>query len=385
MSFSTQLTPCGSISGSSSAAILLTKEIASSSKTAQAVMPFFVELSEKGVECEASAVDGLSPYFFWKEQQEVFDKPKALTDDELKSDIFDDFKRLPTPTTFTKVAVYWSEPSLKFIPIPKIEGLLHLGAYYNHKYNLAIFITGSLESTLRAIEGLDLADKKGPWGVIMTSGEDELQLHVTPLICLQLESGVTQIIELDSVRQPLEYFPKALKQLDERKIPYHLASVSQGRQADGYSCRTDALVVVNNALRDLQEKKIADLFAYLHAKPLDDSSSRFELPISWSKTVQLTSVLSGDTKESVVSKNKDSFELFFKKNSQSVYKKTSYICETLVGAGECVIVEKSLEEEKIVSQYLLNKGYRLASKLLELEKCSDFVFKMHLDFLRQTF
>lgn len=166
--------------------------------------------------------------------------------------------------------ISWSDPALNSITIPTDKGLALLAAYYTLKYNTPILL-GHKDNLERLLEGHPLPEKTPMWGVIKLRSKQTK--HVTPILCFR-KKRLIQRINLDSINIGIYYKGKFLPQ-------------TAIRQADCYSCRTDALIVLRDAMRDIRSKKIDDLYQYVHAYSLYP----FYLPAPWARSVQISKAL----------------------------------------------------------------------------------------------
>ncbi len=139
-----------------------------------------------------------------------------------------------------------------------------------------------------------------PIGVIVTADHEidpgfyyyksfNSTMHVTPVL-LNFRNEKKEAIILDSAGvnaeavpvEPLsEFVDCTLKHLSRGQCMPYIASAA--RQADPFSCRTDALIILRNALLDLKKG-----FETLESKLIKITSDRLvSLPMQWSYTSQI--------------------------------------------------------------------------------------------------
>jgi hypothetical protein len=274
----------------------------------------------------------------------------------------------------------WVDEELKTIAAPSDEGLMLMASYYNSKYSIPIQITGSYESLYNALLGRGISGDFTTWGVIATTGL-ETNHHVTPLICLKTDPGVVQIAVLDSVSSPILDVLEALSTLQLKEEKVKIFYINSRRQSDDIGCRTDALVILKDALRDLRSKKVTNLMAFLNVK-FDGTNFGFSLPYSWSKTVQVPCAQLGDVKDLVLNKKGESFEAFISRFSRpAIRSRSSLLCYTAFNGSKKEIAETS-NQEKIARTYLNYKGKKIAAKMEALIKAEEVSIMMGYSFLK---
>ena len=294
-------------------------------------------------------------------------------------------KKLAAVSEADPIGIYlskteWVDEELKTIAAPSDEGLMLMASYYNSKYSIPIQISGSYESLYNALLGRGISGDFTTWGVIATTGL-ETNHHVTPLICLKTDPGVVQIAVLDSVNSPILDVLEALSTLQLKDEKVKIFYINSRRQSDEIGCRTDALVILKDALRDLRSKKVTNLMAFLSVK-FDGTNFRFPLPYAWSKTVQVPCDQQGHAKDLVINKKGESFEAFISRfNRPAIRSKSSHLCYTAFN-GSKKEIEETLNQEKIARTYLNYKGKKIADKMEALIKAEEVSVMMGYSFLK---
>ncbi|MBY0529726.1 MAG: hypothetical protein K2P51_06005 [Rhabdochlamydiaceae bacterium] len=168
---------------------------------------------------------------------------------------------------------------------------------YSRKYAIEILICNT-EEFEELISSDFISDH--PIGVIVTADHDidcgfyyyksfENTMHVTPVL-LNFKKGKREAVILDSAGvnsdgaavEPLSEFVECtLSHESKEACTTYIAQAP--RQADSFSCRTDALIILRNALLDLKHG-----FENFGAKVAHASNLRFvSLPLQWSYTSQI--------------------------------------------------------------------------------------------------
>lgn len=178
-------------------------------------------------------------------------------------------------------------PSIRTFAVPTNEGLILLAAYYQHKFQTPIYICQSEDAFFKLFTDPP-EPKSNTFGVIFT-GEG---LHVTPALCHITDKGKIQIFSLDSFELDRRTsISESITLLSSFKELEHF-KYARKRQSDHYSCRTDALVILKDAMLDIREKKIDDLKGYIDPSTSDKT---FELPRAWGRSVQKSEALPKNT------------------------------------------------------------------------------------------
>ena len=156
------------------------------------------------------------------------------------------------------------------IAIPSNSCLRLIADYYQQKYGISILIVNQ-QSLADALLGKGLKADCKCWGIILTS---QSELHVVPIICSKIADHSIQAASFDSreADHPRRWSPLLIDRV------HWIGAVKGGRQVDLWSCRTDALVILKDALRDLATRNISLDQVLVENPPM--------LPAQWSKTVQ---------------------------------------------------------------------------------------------------
>lgn len=197
---------------------------------------------------------------------------------------------------------------------PTDKGLKLLSAHYFRKYGVDIVVTGSYETFEEALKGTHVYNKSKAWGIIATNG-DLLRSHVTPVICYrQSAESLIEVLQLDSLESPVLAVRETLHKMKSEEEDPLIYEVKGCRQSDSYGCRTDALVVLKDALRDLNFGSFTNLQDYLEVKKHYGPRYSFYMPGRWGKTVQMRSIMrSSDLSHMIISKKPMTVEQFWAK------------------------------------------------------------------------
>lgn len=244
---------------------------------------------------------------------------------------------------------------LQTFAMPKDPGLINLAARYKSKYDIDIYVTGCAKKTSSII--LEALDKKiaHVFGLICSNRNYEI-CHVTPVLCLVKEDGNLQIVNLDSTKTPVDSFVRALNYLKIRKVNYSRFSLKGPRQADRFSCRTDAIILLKDALRDLKEKGIKDFCEFFTGKDLIERRIYVDFPVQWSRVCQLSKILRGSLEEKLVGKKDITATLFKERFSFLSQKVDTYDLIGLDEKGASKKLTIEIQTEAKVNLYLNYKG-----------------------------
>lgn len=244
--------------------------------------------------------------------------------------------------------VDWSDPELNTIAMPTNDGLTLLAAYYTLKYQTPILVVNDSNFDA-ALEGKGLPEGTSAWGVIRLNKGTK---HVNPVLCFKKGSEI-QRLNLDSISEVIKY-----KSSD---IP-----ATMPRQSDPYSCRTDALVVLRDAIKDLKSHAITDLYDYLRPDKIENSTFYY-LPMSWGRTAQKSSSFRPDAKASeftVPSKKGKNKTL---KEHRDIHKKPAILTTKMsVNSSFLFVLEGEKKEELSVNTYLNYKGKKNLSLIKKI-------------------
>lgn len=281
----------------------------------------------------------------------------------------------------------FNDPVLQTIAVPTCQGLMLQASYYEKKYGTPIIVAGSEASIQSALSGLCLDPSVQTYGIIATWGHDTI-LHVTPYIYHKTSSGKIQILDLDAVGNPVPKAQFALMALKD-SCPYlEILKVNGVRQADGFSCRTDAITILKDALIDLQATKIDDLKTFLEAEPATAfeflHSGYFDLPAKWSKGVQITSCLKKDLAVKVAGAKTYSVLDHRERFTSKIEKLINYhVLDPKNKEPKSLI--STFHEHVTINTFLNFKGKKIAAQSLQLAKEGSFEIMMRFEHLRSLF
>jgi len=165
------------------------------------------------------------------------------------------------------------------------KGLMLLCAYYFMKYGVDITVSSSYETFQEALKAPLYSPRARAWGIIATNG-DNIRSHVTPVICFREKEGdPTQILQLDSIENPVLSVRETLRAMKSENPEVLIYEVRGSRQTDSFGCRNDALVVLKDALRILNEEAFTDLPNYLDLRKDYGPRYSFFIPLAISLTL----------------------------------------------------------------------------------------------------
>jgi hypothetical protein len=252
-------------------------------------------------------------------------------------------------------------------------------AYYKKKYDINIHIVCEVQAykTYELIQQLNDGEQLG-----VIARPAQFIAHVTPLIISKQGEDIF-IIVLDSVDDRPEFayiiedfFKEKLINPDDKKN-YHLILADGDRQADSYSCRNDAFIILKDALRKPNvvsyfEPFKQELSGEFYQSSADDKfvfkTYSVQLPLFLFKTIQIDTVLANFTDEDKstilkISKDGDikTLQTHLDKYKRSVVATTtteiSY--ENQVNPETNTYDQEVITEEKkcIINVYLQMKGF----------------------------
>lgn len=253
------------------------------------------------------SLEGIEDYYIVREEREVTNPPKVVPLSHEEKSLY--------PTAVGKRRVLL-EREADTIAYPTDRGLMLIAAYYEKKYHIHIKVVSSPAGFEEALH-----DKEhSSFGIIITAGWGKG--HVLPVLCHRPLEGPLQVSLLDSSgnykvgNDNYLDIAEALPDIQLFKIE------EEPRQTDAFSCRTDALCLLRDGLRELQETGSSTLEDFLspHIKPLsywgEGVTQTHTLPPSLGKTVQRSSALKGDTSAPVPGKRKESLAKFYERYSR---------------------------------------------------------------------
>jgi hypothetical protein len=165
---------------------------------------------------------------------------------------------------------------------------------YQDKYNIQIELCEEIHLKER-LKSLQSSGKEELIGLIVT-GERCEKGHVVPLLChfIPGQNSETVILDVASERrvEPLEFVAKAC--LNMEKMITYVGVLS--RQVDEWSCRTDAMCTLRNAMLYIQLKKEQNCFQRIGdflpiIKVPEQQDGKFygiEIPPEWDYTSQIS-------------------------------------------------------------------------------------------------
>ena len=289
-----------------------------------------------------------------------------------------------SPLEVYKERISWLDPDQKTVLLPSDEGLLHLASFYGQKYGITLIVTGSCLKLKEAILGTDIDPSITSWGIIATRG-DVAKPHVTPLVCSRQPDGTIQIAELDSVRDPIQHVHDAIAELQVVGVNIDLFQTRLPRQADPYSCRTDAIVILKDALRDLSTHNIVDIRSFLGVYDTEEARNCFDLPVSWSKGVQLSMTIKGDQSRPVVNKKHEPLVSFRERFTKMIPCEETYLFTARSEEGALKEERVIHANSKSVNTYLNIKGKKLVDKITDSLASLDGFQQMQFEILKSKY
>lgn len=324
-----------------------------------------------GAEIASSGIDltGLGSFFVVKTYDHETHVPTPL--EALPKEILE---ALPfKPSTVTKTRTLWSDQHMTTLAMPTDKAMLATLSYYQLKYGVPIVLAASGKSIKQAILSSSFGDEVTTWGVIVSTGTIDVP-HVTPLLVHRDHLWQYHIFDLDSANFTLPHLKILLKGLLEGGLALKLYKVSKPRQADPFSCRTDSLVILKDALVDIALNSPDDLMKFINVDTslkLDIYSGEFSLPAAWAKTVQVSSALPSDLSLLVNNKHEQSLADFRTRFIQKVSKQETYCVSTTTPDGSEVSREYKLSLKYHVNTYLNYKALRLVKLMKRLTSEND--------------
>jgi hypothetical protein len=290
----------------------------------------------------------------------------------------------PNLLSIYKISQRWIDAEFSRYIVPTDLGLMMLASYYQAKYNICIMVVGSSKKVQEALLGNFVDPSCRVWGVICTSGH-ESYLHVTPILCFRNASGFLQIADLDSIKDPIDELKYTLTDLIRSGQKVESFQVKLPRQADYYSCRTDAIVLLKDALRDIEAQKIDDLREILDL-PAGDKSHEFNLPIRWSKSCQISRHVLGDESLHVINKSDEPYKVFKERFQKKLLRSQEFVCVNRKENGDLEEEQHILIEEKTVNTFLKEKSLRHAHIMNRLKDSPpleiDMLFRLAQSFYK---
>lgn len=210
------------------------------------------------------------------------------------------------------IETWLRDERLNTIAAPTDRGLLLLAAHYEHKYGIKMLVVTSEEGLREAVKGSSLPPSCQNWGIIYTQGQASGLGHVTPLLCHKTAEGSVEAAVLDSTGK--SYFSWFT---DYPDIKWSYAE--KGRQSDERSCRTDALVILKDALTNLAKHPVPTLDAFFDMKDVPSRKEKsFLLPSLLGRTAQISSAIQHDGTKKMATKYGESLSEFKKRHSAKV-------------------------------------------------------------------
>ncbi len=160
---------------------------------------------------------------------------------------------------------------------------------YQTKYGIHIEMCNGVDlaNTLQQLK--DNPPSSSPFGLIVQSEYEEG--HATPLLC-HFTLDTQQVVIMDALgsNSTWETVKQSKSACLNARIGYREAF--KPRQADGFSCRTSAVILLRNALLDIMNKQNTQSFTAIFAmtQPVEDQGegSICVIPREWDYTDQIT-------------------------------------------------------------------------------------------------
>lgn len=283
--------------------------------------------------------------------------------------------------------IHYTHPIMTTIATPLDKGLLALCAYYKFKYDIDIFVSGRRETIYASMKGLFLDPSVKTWGVIATDHSMLSGAHVTPCICHKKDDGSLQILNLDSVKKAIKTFAYAYHDLVKDTPNLERLTLNTQRQSDRYSCRTDALVILKDALRDLKTKKIDDLKSVFEHAQCAHNPKKFiiKLPFSWAKSCQIASVYEAGIKTLLIGKKGKTIEEYKQRFKALFERRDVYRVYGHDESGGLFIKEMSLSYPKEIDLFLNYKGKKNFFVMENFLKKITKGQSLYLEFLKKCY
>jgi hypothetical protein len=258
------------------------------------------------------------------------------------------------PKDLTKTKISWSDPTITTIPLPSDKGMLLALSYYQHKYGVPIILAATSRSIKQAILAPPFDINVRTWGVIVTTSSLKAP-HVTPLLIHRDRLWQHLIFDLDSANFTLPHLKVLLQGFITKKLAIKVFKILHPRQADPFSCRTDSLIILKDALVDICLKEPDEMLSFMDVKeeaPFDIYSGTFELPSAWAKTVQVSSALPKDLTALVNNKHEQSLADFRTRFVQKFSKEELYSMTASLNDGRDIEHSITLRSRYNINTYL---------------------------------
>lgn len=328
----------------------------------------------------------IDQFFIYKEQTvpEILDVDPSLIPESIKP------KNEAQLFSVKKQSSLWTGDLLNQFVVPTDLGLMMIAAYYGKKYNIEIVVCSNSTSLEAALRGSHLDESCTSWGIIVTNGTDP-NPHVTPLICFRNKKGKTQVAELDSVCSPcLGYLETKFMLSSSEEKNWEFFSVLEPRQATFFGCRTDACVILKDALRMLHQQAFEDLNQLLMIPKAYASHNKFILPPSFCKAVQIHSKIpEAHLQVKLSGKRNETLQDFFQRHSHLFFKKENFHLTYTEASDPSTIKSDSITiiKERWLSTYSNLKAKSLLLHINQILNSPevDWEIKLRFDVIRSLF
>lgn len=289
-----------------------------------------------------------------------------------------------------KQSSLWTGDLLNQIVVPTDLGLMMIAAYYGKKYSIEIVVCSNTASLEAALRGSHLDESCKSWGVIVTNGTDP-NPHVTPLLCFRNKKGKIQVAELDSVCSPCLCYLETkfmLSASDDKN--WEFLSVLEPRQVTFYGCRTDACIILKDALRKVHQESYDDLTQLLIIPEAYAAHNKFILPPSLCKSAQIHSKIpEAHLQVKLAGKRNETLQDFFQRHSHLFFRKENFHLTYTEASDPSTIKSDSITiiKERWLSTY---SNIKAKSLLLHINRILngpevDWEIKLRLDVIRSLF
>lgn len=344
---------------------------------------FFTHLAEGKA---LSLHPDINQFFIYKEQTvpEILDVDPSLTPEAIKP------KQDVNIFSVKKQSSFWTGDLLSQFVVPTDLGLMMIAAYYGKKYNIEIVVCSNSTSLEAALRGAHLDESCTSWGIIVTNGTDP-NPHVTPLICFRAKKGKIQVAELDSVCSPCLCYLETkfmLSASDEKN--WEFFSVLEPRQVTFFGCRTDACIILKDALRTLHVAAHEDLNQLLIIPKAYATHNKFILPPSFCKSTQTHSKIpEAHLQVKLAGKRNETLQDFFQRHSHLFFKKENFHLTYTEASDPSTIKSDSITiiKERWLSTYSNIKAKALLLHINRILNAAevDWEIKLRLDVIRSLF
>jgi hypothetical protein len=171
---------------------------------------------------------------------------------------------------------------LENVIVPETESLREIAKHYEKKYKIEIFVVNAADFQSLMLERNVISK---PYGVIVFDNDG---LHVAPVLVNPVLKQTLLMDVLDPYAADTHDLTKVIfSSLDGN---YEIFRTKNTRQADGYSCRTEATTILRNMLLYLSDKDVSNVDEVGFDKILMSAEVSYKPQVRGAKETKLTLV-----------------------------------------------------------------------------------------------